>query len=304
MTSLRDDLATLARGWRWTRRPLPPRSAAAFVRVRDRREFPTEWARSRTAQVLREAIQTAILRPLVWSEVAPRVTGSDLLDRLAPPVVFVSNHASHLDAPLVLCSLPQVWRQRTAVAAASDYFFDAWWRAHGTALVFNAFPVERSGALRSVGVARDLLAQRWNLLVFPEGTRSQDGWMGDFKRGAAMLAAYAGAPLVPVAVHGAFRAMPRGRAWPLPGRPPVAVRFGTPVVPAAGERTSELNERVRAALACALHEQVGTWWEAQRAAASKATRDPSGPPAPRWRRVWDATRPAPTPRRAWPRSRV
>jgi 1-acyl-sn-glycerol-3-phosphate acyltransferase len=53
----------------------------------------------------------------------------------------VSNHSSHLDAPLVLCSLPDAWRERTAVGAAADYFFDVWWRASATALVFNAFPV-------------------------------------------------------------------------------------------------------------------------------------------------------------------
>lgn len=299
---LAHDLATVARGWRWGHQPLLPRSVEPPAPVAPTRDLA--WARRPAACQTRALILRFGLKPLLHAEIKVSVRGRDVLEGLTPPVVFVANHTSHLDAPLILTALPSSWQKRTAVGAAADYFFDAWWRAHSTALVFNAFPVERSGALRSVGVARDLLAQRWNLLVFPEGTRSHDGWMGDFKRGAAMLAAYADAPVVPVAVHGAFRAMPRGRAWPLPGRPPVAVRFGSPVVPADGERTSELNERVRAELARALHEQNATWWEAQRAAASEATCDPSGPPATRWRRVWDATRPAPMPRRAWPRSRL
>ncbi|MFN2556063.1 MAG: lysophospholipid acyltransferase family protein [Nitriliruptorales bacterium] len=299
---LASDLAAIARGWRWGHQPLLPESVEPPAVVTSNRDL--NWARRPGACQARALILRFGLRPLLHAEVDVSVHGRDVLDGLRPPVVFVANHTSHLDAPLILTSLPPAWQERTAVGAAADYFFDAWWRAHATALVFNAFPVERAGALRSVGVARDLLAQRWNLLVFPEGTRSHDGWMGDFKRGAAMLASYAGAPLVPVAVHGAFRAMPRGRAWPLPGRPPVAVRFGAPVVPAAGERTVELNERVRAALARSLHEHKATWWEAQRAAAADESDDPSGPPGPRWRRVWDATRPSSTPRRAWPRSRV
>ncbi|MDP8960939.1 MAG: 1-acyl-sn-glycerol-3-phosphate acyltransferase [Actinomycetota bacterium] len=294
------DLATVARGWRWGHQPLVPRSVEAPAPVTPARDLA--WARGPAASQARALILRFGLAPLLHAEVNVSVHGREALDGLRPPVVFVANHTSHLDAPLILTALPSRWQKRTAVGAAADYFFDAWWRAQTTALVFNAFPVERSGALRSVGVARDLLAQRWNLLVFPEGTRSHDGWMGDFKRGAAMLAAYSGVPIVPVALHGAFRAMPRGRAWPLPGRPAVSIRFGAPVVPTDGERTAELNERVRSALARALHEEDATWWEAQRAAAAEATSDPSGPPATRWRRVWDATRPPPPPRRAWPRS--
>ncbi len=59
--------------------------------------------------------------------------------------IFVANHASHLDTPLILLSLPDEWRRRTAVAAAADYFFDTWWRAVGSAMVFNTFPIERRG---------------------------------------------------------------------------------------------------------------------------------------------------------------
>lgn len=296
------DLAIVARGWRWGRQPLLPGSVtspAPAPRTRD-----LAWARSPAARRARAFILRFGFTPLLHAEVDVSVHGSDVLDRLTPPVVFVANHSSHLDAPLILTALPSGWQKRTAVGAAADYFFDVWWRAHSAALVFNAFPVERSSAHRSVGIARSLLAEGWNLLVFPEGTRSRDGWMGDFKRGAAMLAAHAGAPVVPVALAGAFRAMPRGRAWPLPGRPPVVVRFGEPVVPRVDERTTELNERVRAALARAMHEEASTWWEAQRAAAAGGTRDPGGPPASRWRRVWKATTPPAPPRRAWPRSRV
>ena len=76
------------------------------------------------------------------------VEGTEYLDGVRGPVVFVANHSSHLDTPLILGSLPERFADRVAVGAAADYFFDARWRAALTALFFNAFPVERYGSRR------------------------------------------------------------------------------------------------------------------------------------------------------------
>ena len=62
---------------------------------------------------------------------------------LSRPFVVVSNHASHLDAPLILGSLPRKLSRYAAAGAAADYFFDVWWRKSLTSLFFNAFPVNR-----------------------------------------------------------------------------------------------------------------------------------------------------------------
>src|SRR5207244_2127941 len=145
-------------------------------------------------------IQQYVFRPLVWSETAPRIEGLDTLGQVTPPVIFVANHASHLDTPLVLCSLPKPWRERTAVAAAADYFFDVWWRAASTALVFNTFPIERAGGRRATNTARQLVQEGWNLLVYPEGTRSRDGWVGRLRHGASRLSIEYGLPVVPIAL--------------------------------------------------------------------------------------------------------
>jgi 1-acyl-sn-glycerol-3-phosphate acyltransferase len=287
--ALTRELRTLARGWRWTRRPLVPRSVD--LPEPEPREFPTAWARTPVARVVREALHRAVLAPLVRAEVDVRVAGRDVLDGLRPPVIFVANHASHLDAPLVLAALPRAWRERTAVGAAADYFFDVWWRAAATALVFNAFPVERAGGGRATRLARSLLAAGWSLVIFPEGTRSRDGWVGAFRLGAARLAVGQGTPVVPVAIRGSYQAMPRGRGWPAPGRPPVSVRFGRPLRPEPGEDAPAFTERIRAALAVALDEDRTTWWEATRRAARGETPSPTGPAAARWRRVWEASRP-------------
>ncbi len=101
----------------------------------------------------------------------------------------MANHASHLDTPLLLLSLPDEWRRRTAVAAAADYFFDTWWRAVGSSLLFNTFPIDRRGGSMSA-TPGEVLADGWSLVIFPEGTRSGDGWMHTFRMGAAYLVAH------------------------------------------------------------------------------------------------------------------
>ena len=301
MGSLAEDVRELARGWRWTRRPLTPESAEPWAPPTEPRTFPTDWARTPPARAAREAILRYAFKPLVWTETDPNVEGLDHLRDLSPPVMFVANHSSHVDTPLVLCSLPKQWRERTAVAAAADYFFDVWWRAATTALVFNTFPIERAGGKHATTTARKLVGEGWNLLVFPEGTRSRDGWMGRFRHGASRLCLEYGMPVVPIALRGTFAAMPRGRSWPVPGRVPVSVRFGPPVLPEPGEEFRSLTPRIQAALSRVWEEDRTTWWESLHRERRGEIRPPTGPAGPRWLRVWEATRPPPRkrPRRIW-----
>jgi 1-acyl-sn-glycerol-3-phosphate acyltransferase len=300
-----EDVRTTARGWRWGRRSLVPRSAEAHALAKESSIFPTTWSRRRPAKTVREVVQQAGLRPLFRSQVSPHVEGLDMLDRVRPPVLFVANHASHLDTPLILLSLPDAWRRQTAVAAAADYFFDTWWRAVGSALVFNTFPIERRGGSMA-STPGDVLNEGWNLVVYPEGTRSVDGWVRSFRLGAAWLAVEHQVPIVPVAHRGTFAAMPRGQGWPSPGRKPVTVRFGPPLRPSEGESARDFAPRIRTAVATLLDEDRSTWWEARRRAADGAVPDPSGPAVAPWRRVWAQTEPPrPQPglrhRRAWRR---
>jgi len=299
MGSFTKDLQTVARGWRWTHRPLVPRSVEPpGARPRD---FPTAWARTDTGRAARAFLQRYALSPLIRAEVSPKVHGLDALTDLRPPVIFVANHTSHLDAPLVLTTLPPAWRERTATGAAADYFFDVWWRATATALVFNAFPVERAGGKgRATRLAGELLAEGWNLLVFPEGTRSHDGWARQFRQGASRLALECGIPVVPIAIRGSYQAMPRGKGWPIRGRPPVHVRYGRPVRPGQDEDVHAFTARVRTGLAITLKEDRTTWWEALRDGTEAASAI-AGPEGARWRRIWEASRPMPRRERAFRR---
>jgi 1-acyl-sn-glycerol-3-phosphate acyltransferase len=296
------DMRQMAQGWRWGRRPLVPRSAEEFVPERRPTVFRTAWSRTGPARILREAAQKGGLEPVFRSQVRTRVEGLDLLRDLSGPVIFVANHASHLDTPLILLSLPDDWRRRTAVAAAADYFFDTWWRAVGSAIVFNAFPIDRRGGSLAT-TPSELLEEGWSLVIYPEGTRTHDGWVGRFQTGAAYLAVQHGVPVVPIAHRGTFAAMPRGQGWPGRGRPQLTIRYGAPVRPQPDDTARTLAPRIRDAVAALLDEDNTTWWEARRRAASDTTPDPAGPPIAAWRRVWQQTEPVETAsrRRAWER---
>jgi 1-acyl-sn-glycerol-3-phosphate acyltransferase len=283
--SLSSDVRKMSRGWRWTRRPLPPHSAEPHHSFTDPREFPTDWARSRPARAAREVVLRAGLGPLIRRETAVRIEGLDIFEDLDGPVVIVANHTSHLDTALLLTTLPVTWQRRVTVGAAADYFFDAWWRAIGSALVFATFPIERHGQGLSDTPAK-LIEDGWSIVMFPEGTRSPDGWTRRFRPGAAALARSHDIPIVPVAISGSFAAMPRGRNWPKPGRPPVHVRYGRPIRPADGENTLALNGRVSDAISALLDESTSDWYTAARRAASKTTPPSSGPQVANWRRVW------------------
>lgn len=279
------DVRQVARGWRWGRRSLVPRSAEPYVEESEAAVFPTAWSRRAPARAVREVAQKGGLEPLFRSQVRPHVEGLDVLSRVSGPVIFVANHASHLDTPLILLTLPDEWRRRTAVAAAADYFFDTWWRAVGSAVLFNTFPIERRGGTMAATPGQ-VLADGWNLVVFPEGTRSPDGWLGKFRMGAAWLAVENQVPVVPVAHRGTFAAMPRGQDWPSPGRRPVTIRFGEPLMPQPDESAREFAPRVRAGVAALLDEDATSWWEARKRVAAGCTPDPAGPDVAQWRRVW------------------
>lgn len=325
---LADDVRLLRRGRDWRGRATVPRSAEPWAPRRESRQFPTAWARTPLARAARVVALDGVLRTLAWTQTRPEVYGTDLLGDVRGPLVLVSNHASHLDTPLVLGSLPPHLRRWTAVGAAADYFFDARWRAVGTALIFNAFPVERHGADRgaarrgpnrdairrggatSLDSASALLVDGWNLLLFPEATRSQDGWMRRFRLGTAQLCCQHGVGAVPIAVRGSYAAMPRGRNWPRPGRPTVVVRYGRPLYPGPGESVRDFSGRLERTVARLWAEQDVGWWESLRGSANEdaagaapprtATKQVAaarGPEAASWRRIWEASRPLPTARR-------
>jgi 1-acyl-sn-glycerol-3-phosphate acyltransferase len=138
------------------------------------------------------------------------------------PVLIVANHSSVLDPPLVGGMCP---RQLTFLAKAELFRIPGF---GGLIRRLGARPLRREGADPSaLRTARRVLAEGKALLVFPEGTRGEEGRLREAKPGAALLAVQSGATVVPVYVSGSGRAWPRGRRLPRPAK--VVVTFGAPL---------------------------------------------------------------------------
>jgi 1-acyl-sn-glycerol-3-phosphate acyltransferase len=208
----------------------------------------TSWARGSAARAVREGMLFGVLSPLMSLYTRGSVHGAEYLEEVEPPVLFVANHSSHMDTPLILRSLPRRWRDKTAVAAAADYFYRVPWLAHAVSLAFNTVPVDRKGAADDA--AADLIrliGDGWSIVIFAEGTRSRDGVIGRLHSGAALLAAEHGLAIVPVLVTGTHGVMPPGAKWAHRGRhrTPIAVHFGPAIRPRPGEHRTETMEHVR-----------------------------------------------------------
>ncbi len=155
-------------------------------------------------------------------------------------VVVVANHGSHLDPPL----LGHALGRPVAFMAKAELFrvplLGPIIRACG------AYPVERgAGDREAIRTATDRLLQGWATGVFLDGTRQPDGRVNTPQPGAALLAARAGVPLLPVAIINSHRALgPGGKG---PRLVPIHIRIGTLIPPPSSRRRPDLDAVTRAA---------------------------------------------------------
>jgi len=285
------------RGFPW-RAPTVPRGVEVPPKKKHTgADFETDWARRPVARAARSAIVAGPLRGLVKAVADPEIVGLDRLADLrsvaddeeqAPPVIFAANHSSHVDAPLMLTSIPRPWRSRLVVGAGADYFFTT--RITGTvsALALGAIPIDRTRVnRRSADLLSSLIDDGWSLLIFPEGGRSPDGWGQPFRGGAAFLSIRCGVPVVPVHLDGTGAILGRGAKWPKPGR--TKVTFGAPLRPGEGDDARRFGERIEQAVAVLGDEAISDWWSARQRAAAGTTPSLTGPAYRGWRRTWALT---------------
>ena len=143
-------------------------------------------------------------------------------------LVMVANHCSHIDTLCLLAALPLRKLHRAFPAAASDYFFQSVPRLWAAAILVNALPFARQARVRqSLSLCRELLANPGTILIiFPEGTRSTTGEVGEFKSGIGALVAGRDVAVAPCFIDGSFRAWPKGRRFPRPRK--IRLVIGTP----------------------------------------------------------------------------
>ena len=277
---MKQELRKVAKGWRWLRPPPQPRGAPAPP-LKTEGNYETAWARKPWARTLRGGLQELVMLPAYRYVASPTVRGTERLLRLSEPVVFASNHTSHLDTAAIIQALPLRFRDRLLVGAAADYWFGN--RISGTiaALTLGAFPVERKRAsAASARIAVRLVEEGWSMILFPEGGRSPDGWLQEMKPGAAFVAAKAQRPMVPMWISGAEHLLPKGAKGLRRGQ--VDVLIGDPIFPREGEDARTLHARFEEALERLGAEATTDWWSAMRQPQDELF----GPDAARWRRIW------------------
>jgi 1-acyl-sn-glycerol-3-phosphate acyltransferase len=128
--------------------------------------------------------------------------------------VFTSNHQSIYDIPVIFASLPFQLRIIAKESLGRFPFLGWHLRRAGHLLVDRSNP-DRAGILSRW---RRLVADRLSLIIFPEGTRSQDGRVGRFRGGSFLLALEAGLTIVPISISGSRHVMQKGRLTTRPGR--------------------------------------------------------------------------------------
>ena len=177
------------------------------------------------------------------------VAGTDNLPTEGP-FLIASNHASHLDPPIVGC---QVARQMRFFARKTlwNSRLSSWWLDQA-----ETIPVERdSGDIGAIKRVLEALRENRAVVLFPEGTRSPNGRLQPAKAGVGFMACKTGVPVVPCRVYGSFAAFGKGHLVPRFGSP-VSVVFGPPMPardyddPTAGKaRYDHAAQRIMARIA-------------------------------------------------------
>jgi len=226
-----------------------------------------------TDRPLWDRLGRAVLYPYLMLMHRLRWHGVENVPR-AGPAILAANHQSFLDPVLVGYAAG-----RPVVFMGWDYYYR--WPVLGRLMrLYQTVPVDLDAPGPSALERMVRALQQGKLCgIFPEAGRTPDGLLTEPKPGAAALALRTGAPLVPVTIHGAFRAWPKGQ--PLPAPAPISLCFGRPIRPEPTARpdrserrrlTLELMERIadgfarlgRPDLAAASRRRLDAWAHARR----------------------------------------
>jgi long-chain acyl-CoA synthetase len=223
-------------------------------------EFPT-WNRTGFVRLIRRLSHATWIVPLTRVFAHARVEGLAHLRDLDGPVIFASNHQSHMDVPVILSALPGKWRSRVAPAMLKEFFEahfhpeEHTWREVFTnslnyylaCFYFNTFPIPQreAGARHTLQYIGEVTGSGMSILLFPEGVRSPTGEIKPFRGGIGMIASRLDLPVVPVKIEDVDKLMPVGSSFVRPGR--IRVAFGAPLR-LKGEDYAALAARVEEAV--------------------------------------------------------
>ena len=188
---------------------------------------------------------------LVTTGVRVHSSGGDLVTA-GRSYVFVSNHQSIYDFPVLITSIP--FQLRILAKASLGAFPVLGWHLRYTGHLL----VDRARAGRAtLNQVAAMIRRRHSLIVFPEGTRSRDGRVGPFKRGLFLLAIDAGIPVVPVALTGTRHVMRKGMLTTRPGAVGLVLHAPLPTEGLVRGDATRLAERARSIIAATVAEREG-----------------------------------------------
>ncbi len=205
-------------------------------------DFPS-WNRRWPSWLLRRVSLPTWILPLARVFMRLEVNGLEHVRWLTTPVIFAANHQSHMDGPAILCALPPRWRYRLAPAMAKEFFKahfypeqfsrKAWFtnslNYYLACQFFNAFPLPQreAGTRQTLRYIGEVLGDGYNVLIFPEGKRTERGEIAKFRPGIGMIGARLGVPVVPVRLEGLHKVLHTKMKFPKRG--PVRITFGPPL---------------------------------------------------------------------------
>jgi len=186
---------------------------------------------------------TSGLRHWLWRSVCAVSGGLTVTGRwgVKGGCIVVANHASHADTAVLLAALPA--KAQPVFAAAADYWFDVPVRRFVASSLIGVLPVRRSADdsyAQLLAAVRPALRAGRTVVIYPEGTRSTNGIVGEFRSGALRLARECGVPVVPIALTGTADVLPKGGRW---SPAPMQVRIGE-AVEADSVSAQQLREQV------------------------------------------------------------
>ena len=221
--------------------------------VRDARDAKREtgifgWPLNPLVRTFGILLQETFVWPLVTIFYRVRVTGREKLRGLRGPVLFAPNHCLHWDNGIILTSIPLGWRWKLAIAAAADDVFGNKLNGFFSAVLADAFPLAREGAIRrSLELLGARLDRNFSVLIYPEGKLTVGGPTQPFKSGTGLIAVQGGTPVVPMKLKIKAMSVLDRVAWPLRGS--VEVVFGDPITFASDTDPTVATRRLEDAVA-------------------------------------------------------
>jgi 1-acyl-sn-glycerol-3-phosphate acyltransferase len=210
---------------------------------------PFRWQTSLWAQAVRRLMRYYTSTRMVRQYCKPlTIEGREHLKGFKTPAIFVGNHSSHMDMFVLFAALPEYFRLRVAWGGAADRWFlkgrkgikkQPWYFT----LTMNVFPIHRGGGRAALSYAEELIDKGWSIVIFPEGTRTRTGKMGQFRHGVSILALAKNLPVVPIWMEGLREMRPVGATQTRPG--PALARIGKPIYFPSGTAVAEATHTLR-----------------------------------------------------------